>query len=88
MVLPSSLEDLASLSAYYEYIAQLFEAESQISIAVPLYKMALEVLEDDGSIATATKRTNLWYSTFRGQLIAEQWEGAYMTIAGMPTGDL
>jgi len=82
-VLPANLEDLGSLSAYYQHIAQLFEDESQFSFSVGFYRLAIEALEDDG-LEDSTTRDDLWYHVFRGQIVSEAWEAAYTTAAEMP----
>lgn len=86
-VLPAHLENLGSLSMYYQHIAQLFEEDSQFQYAVPFNKLAIEALEHDGDMDIPGRKDNLWYHVFRGQIISEQWEGAYTTAAEMPPSE-
>lgn len=81
-VLPKHLEDLDSLSGYYEHIAKLFEEESQYQLAVPFYKLAIESVEDP------RMSTDLWYNVFRGQLFTDEYEAAYMSLMAMTDPEL
>lgn len=85
-MLPAALEDLSSLSAYYQHIAQLFEEDSQFSFSVGFYKLAIEGLEYDG-MENPMRRDDLWYHVFRGQIVSEAWEDAYTTAAEMPPSE-
>jgi tetratricopeptide (TPR) repeat protein len=77
-VLPKSLENLDSLSDYYQHIALLFEEQSQFQLAVPFYKLAIENAQSESAV------TDLWYNVFRGQLLKEDFEDAYMSVVEMP----
>ncbi|CAG8758344.1 4055_t:CDS:2, partial [Acaulospora colombiana] len=79
-VLPRSLENLDSLSDYYQHIALLFEEQSQFQLAVPFYKLAIESAQSESAA------TDLWYNVFRGQLLREDFEDAYMSVVEMPGG--
>jgi hypothetical protein len=81
-VLPKHLEDLDSLAGYYEHIAKLFEEDSQYTLATAFYKLAIESAEDPRMNA------DLWYNVFRGQLLADEYEAAYMSLMAMTDPEL
>ncbi|KAJ2785092.1 hypothetical protein GGI15_002032 [Coemansia interrupta] len=87
LVLPRAVLDLGHAWAYYEHVAELFQAVEAHAYVSRFARLALQALAEDAGGETgggSSRQQALWFRVFHAEVACEAYEPAYLAVMAQP----